>query len=137
MHTTNYFNTFIEVAEDCPAKEGEKPPMRGTKKSVANLQYEMLHDKPYQYTSDEVVFAIHATRKEIGEEGLEEAHQQFFSKGQPCFRASPLTKRYGWGVHSNEKGKVAIFGMETAEYQQLAEDEAIPKKKAMRNKRKK
>jgi len=25
-HSTNYFNTFIQVAEDCPAQRGEAPP---------------------------------------------------------------------------------------------------------------
>ncbi|MFO7540636.1 MAG: DUF6157 family protein [Chloroflexota bacterium] len=38
MTTTNYFNTLIEIAEDCPATVGEIPPVRGGKKSVANLQ---------------------------------------------------------------------------------------------------
>ncbi len=36
-HTTNYQNTFIQTAEDCPATTGEIPPMRGDKKSAANL----------------------------------------------------------------------------------------------------
>jgi hypothetical protein len=28
MHTTNYLNTFIEVAEDCPVKAAEIPPVK-------------------------------------------------------------------------------------------------------------
>jgi len=34
-HSTNYQNTFIEVAEDCPINTGNEPPTRGDKKSVA------------------------------------------------------------------------------------------------------
>lgn len=134
MKTTNYFNTFIEVAEDCPATHGETPPVRGSK-SVANLQFEMLHDHPYEFTSDDILFAVFATRKELPPEELMEQRALFFSKGQPCFRASPLTKRYGWGVHSNKEGKIALFGVESETYQNFVADDSVVKKKAMRSKR--
>lgn len=135
QHSTNYENTFIEIAEDCPISEGQIPPLKGDKKSVANLQFEMLRDRPYQYSSDDVLFTVFATRKDLISSELEEARQQFFSKGQPCFRASPLTKRYGWGVHSNAEGKVALYGAESEEYQQFVEDKSMAKVKAMRTKK--
>jgi len=91
MNSTNYFNSFIEVAEDCPAVAGEIPPLRGTKKSVANLQFEMLDGQPYKHTSDDILFVVYATKKEIPAEEWPEERVEFFSKGQPCFRASPLT----------------------------------------------
>jgi hypothetical protein len=50
--TTNYKNTFIQIAEDCPAVKGE----------------------------------------------IKEAREYFFSKGQACFRTSPLTKSYGASI---------------------------------------
>ena len=135
MSSTNYFNTLIEVAEDCPATIGEIPPLKGGKKSIANLQFELLHEHPYAYTSDDVLFSVYATRKEIPKEDWQEARERFFSKGQPCFRASPLTKRYGWGLHSNADGKIALYGIESEEYQRLVTDESVQKKKAMRSKR--
>ncbi len=135
MTSTNYFNTFIEIAEDCSAARGEIPPVRGDKKSVANLQFEMLYAHPYEFSSDDILFSVFATRKEIPQEELEEQRQLFFAKGQPCFRASPLTKRYGWGVHSDEEGKIAIFGVESKEYQRFVADESVIKTKAMRSKR--
>lgn len=135
MHTTNYFNGFIEIAEDCPTKAGAIPPIKGDKRSIANLQFEMLLDHPYEFTSDEILFSVFAIRKGFSAEEMEEERKRFFSKGQPCFRASPLTKRYGWGVHSNEEGKVALYGAETKAYQAFVADESIPKKKAMRSKR--
>ena len=137
MHTTNYYNSFIEVAEDCPAEQAIVPPLKGEKKSIANLQFDMLINHPYAFTSDEVFFKIHALRKEIPQSELEEAHKIFFSKGQPCFRASPLPKRYGWGVHSNAEGKVAIYGIDSDEYQQFLKDGNIEKTRAMRSSRKK
>lgn len=135
MHTTNYFNGFIEIAEDCPTTEGAMPPIKGDKRSVANLQFEMLLDHPYEFTSDEVLFSVFAMRKGFSNEEMEEERQRFFSKGQACFRASPLTKRYGWGVHSNKEGKIAIYGAETKAYAAFVQDESIKKTKAMRSKR--
>ena len=99
----------------------------------------MLYENPYKYTSDELLFGIFATRKGFSSDESdsyrmeEEAH--FFSKGQACFRASPLTKTYGWGIHSNEEGKIAIYGAETKEYQDFLKDDSIKKVKAMRSKR--
>lgn len=135
MTSTNYFNTFIEIAEDCTATVGEVPPVKGNKKSVANLEYEMLYEHPYKFTSDDVLFSVFATRKEISVEDLEAQRELFFSKGQPCFRAAPLTKIYGWGIHSDEEGKVAMFGVASEEYQRLVADKSIVKKKAMRSKK--
>jgi hypothetical protein len=135
VHTTNYENTFIEIAEDCPVNAGEMPSVKGENKSVANLQFALLYEYPYRYTSDEILFTVFATRNEISKAELEEERAQFFSKGQPCLRASPLTKKYGWGIHSNEAGKVAMYGAETAEYQKFVNDASVKKVKAMRSKR--
>ena len=134
-HTTNYENTLVEIAEGCPTQEGQEPPLKGDKRSVANHQYEMLIDHPYQLTSDDVFFMVFAKRNEIEEKNLASEREKFFSKGQPCFRASPLTKRYGWGVHSDANGKVAIYGAESPEYQKLLSDQSVMKVKAMKSKR--
>ena len=135
MKTTNYFNTFIEVAADCPVTQGEVPPVKGDKKTVANLQFEMLFEQPYKYTSDDVFFAVHAIRKDLTESEFDEARTQFFSKGQPCFRASPLTKRYGWGVHSDAEGRVALYGVGSEAYKKWVANPAVEKVKAMRSRR--
>lgn len=134
-HTTNYFNTLVEVADDCPVEQSEIPPIRGEKRSVANMQYDILSEAPYKYTSDEIFFTIFAKRKDVVDSELENAREQFFSKGQPCFRASPLTKRYGWGVHSDTNGKVALVARESDVYEALQKDDTIKKVKAMRSKR--
>ncbi|WP_375582781.1 DUF6157 family protein [Cyclobacterium xiamenense] len=135
-HSTNYYNTFIEIAEDCKAEMGEMPPIKGEKKTVANLQFDMLYGNDYKYTSDDVLFGVYAIRKEFEKRELSEQREHYFSKGQPCFRASPLTKSYGWGIHSNEEGKIAIYGVETEEYRKFLEDDTIKKVKAMSSKRK-
>ena len=133
VHTTNYETAFIAIAEDCPASTGEVPPIKGDKKSIANIQFDILKKSPYKYTSDDVLFQVFAEKNDLTETELAEARAAYFSKGQACFRASPLTKRYGWGVHHNEEGKIAIYGCESPEYEQLMNDDSIKVYKAMRS----
>lgn len=134
VNSTNYFDVLIEVAEDTKATSGTVPPIRGTGKSVANYEYELVSKSPYKYTSDDIFFLVYAERNEISKSKKE--RELYFSKGRPCFRASPLTKTYGWGVHSNKDGKVAIFAVESKEYLKMLKDIKIEKRKAMRNSRK-
>ena len=132
LHTTNYIDTFIEVADDCPTDIGEIPKPKGSNKTVAEMQFELLIKNPYKFTSDDIFFQVYADRNDLTKVEHKEAREQFFSKWQPCFRASPLTKRYGFGVHSDKDGKVAIFGRETKEYEQFVNDTKIKKVKAMK-----
>ncbi|MGH1516772.1 DUF6157 family protein [Chryseobacterium sp. JK1] len=135
QHTTNYINTFIEVAEDCPVLHSQTPPEK-KEKTIATLQYEKMTRHPYQYSSDDIIFECHAAKNDILENEKEEARKIFFSKGQACLRCSPLAKKYGFGIHHNSEGKVALFPIESKEYQSFLNDSSIVKTKAMRSKRK-
>jgi hypothetical protein len=135
MHTTNYFNTFIEIAEDCPVHSAEIPPQKGDEKTVATIQFGMIYDNPYKYTSDEIIFNVFAIKNNLSGFALKTEHEAFFSKGQPCLRSSPLTKRYGWGVHYNSEGRIAIYAAESDEYRKLVQDESLKHIKAMRSKK--
>jgi hypothetical protein len=86
----NYYDTLIEVADDCPASEAQVPQARGEK---------------------------------------------FLSKGHPHLRVSPLAKRYGWGIHNNAQGKIALTAVESREYRRLVNDPSTTKIKAFRSKR--
>lgn len=143
MHTTNYINTFITVAEDCPVDSATAPPSRKTP-SVSERTYLMLKDAPYRYTSDDVLFGVFADRKDIPKSARTDERTQFFAKAQACMRASDLGKKYGWGLHHDHEGKVAMVAMESDAYQHFASGDAVcPKTKApvvvkaaMRSKRK-
>jgi hypothetical protein len=134
-HSTNYFNSFILIAEDSAAKKGEFPPLKTEKPTIANMQFDLVIRNPYKFTSDEVLFQVYALRNGISKREHETEREAFFSKGQPCFRASPLTKRYGWGVHYNEEGRMALYGCETPEYNKLSKDPSLKVYKAMRSSR--
>ncbi len=135
MHTTNYINTFIGIAEDCKASTAEIPPLKAAEKTVANLQFELLRDHPYEFTSDDILFQVYATKNKIAAKDLKAARETFFSKGQACMRASPLTKRYGWGIHNNEEGKIALVAVDSKEYKKLSSDKKLKQTKAMRSSR--
>ncbi len=136
QHTTNYFNTFIEVAEDTKVSCGKMPLPKGNSKTIAEMQYELIAENPYKFTSDDIFFKIHANRSSIAKAIFKEERDQFFSIGRPCFRASPLTKTYGFGVHANSEGKIALYGVETAPYKAFLKDSSIKKVKAMRTAKK-
>jgi Family of unknown function (DUF6157) len=93
----------------------------------------MVSKNPYKYNSDDVLFQVFAVRNDLTKAEYKEAREHFFSKGQPCFRASPLTKRYGWGVHNNKDGKIAIFAIDSAEYAKFLKDKTLKVVKAMKS----
>lgn len=136
IHTTNYFDTLIEVAPDTKASSGSKPAPKGDQMTIAAMQYELLVSHPYQFTSDDVFFHVFAERNDLPESERPQAREAFFSKGQPCFRSSPLPKTYGFGIHSDSQGRVALMGMETERYEALQQDTTVKKVKAMRSTRK-
>ena len=139
LHTTNVVDTFISVAEDCPARSGEEPQPRGGNPTVATLQYAMIAKSPYKYTSDDVVFATSAPGRELGAKATKQtrslARETFFSKGQACMRASPLGKRFGWGVHADSEGRIAIYAIDSKRYEAFVRDPKLTQVRAMRSKR--
>lgn len=130
--TTNYRDAFIKASADCPVSEGEVP---AKAESVAGLQYALLREHPYGFTSDELLFEVHAKRHGIAEADRDAARAAFFAKPQACLRASPLVKRHGFGLHHDGEGRVAAFGLETTEYTRLSSDSTLSVVSRMRSKR--
>ena len=132
-HTTNYRSTFIEVAEDCPTDHAQEPPATEVP-TIGALHYRMIAEHPFERTSDDVIFSTWALRRGIDPDDRE-ARDEFFSRGQACLRASPLGKRYGWGVLSDAEGRVSLVARESEEYALLAADPTLGHTRAMRAKR--
>ena len=133
MHTTDYYNAFIEVSEDCRTATGIIPPERAGARTVARMQYGLIAGNPYGHTSDEMLFSVHAARSGVPEAEMEAARQRFFSKGQPCMRASDLPRRYGWGIHFDDRGRMALYAVDSEGYARLKGDPALAHTKAMRS----
>jgi hypothetical protein len=135
MSSTNYESTFIQVAADCPVPEAKEPPVGGKAPTVAELQYRLIAEHPYELSSDDVLFMVHATRHGIPEDEKSAAREAFFARDQACLRSSPLGKRYGWGVHHDADGRVALVPLGSDRYHALAADPAVKQLTAMRSKR--
>lgn len=132
-------NQFIEIAPDCPLKEAVIPLNRNAKKTIATLEYELLSSKPYSYSLQELKFATYVQQMQISPIELKMQRRQlleeFLTKPYACMRASPLTKKYGWGAHYDEHGKIAIYAVGSKEYSRLVADKTVNKFFAMRSKR--
>lgn len=132
--TTNYTDTFVSVATDCPAEGGEVPPARSPT-TIARMQYDMIRENPYRYTSDDVLFAIHSIRNGVPAAAVDGERMKFFSKGRACLRSSPLAKRYGWGIHHDAESRVAIYPRDSEQYRRLCQDPMLQQVPAMRSSR--
>jgi hypothetical protein len=137
--SVNYRNTFITAADDCPVGQGAVPPDRAGQPTVAGAQFAMLHAHPYRFTSEDVIFETSSARRALGPDvstkALADERARFFARPQACLRASPLPKRFGWGVHCDDQGRVAIFGIESNEYAELSHRASLDQRQAMRSRR--
>jgi len=135
-----YTNTFIQIAPDSDATEGIVPESNRKKTPIHMLEYQLLSENPYQLTNEDLIYEVYLKRQGITDEDRAERGEairaELFQKEHPCLRASALTKRYGWGAHYDENGKIALYPVDSAEYQQFVE-ECPNQLLAMRTKRKK
>ncbi|MEV5410079.1 DUF6157 family protein [Thermopolyspora sp. NPDC052614] len=118
-----YYKTLIAVADDCPVDAAVVPVARGGRKTVAVLQYEMLDGRPYRLTQEDVQFLSWVRRRpdadDLREDELAALREEFFSKSQACLRASPLPKKYGFGLLFDGGGRVALCPVESEEYRRI------------------
>lgn len=117
-------DTFVLIATDCPTAVAQVPVGRGDRPTVAVVQHELLTASPYTLTLEDLIYQVHIRREEMaGAEATKrsaEIRAELFAKPHPCMRASPLPKRYGWGVHHDAEGRIALIAAESAAYKRFA-----------------
>ena len=128
-------DTFIEVADDCPAVHAEVPPARGDRPTKAAIEYELIAGEPYALTEEDVAFRTRVVMRDIPEADWPAERERFLSHEKPRLRVSALAKRYGWGIHIDSHGRLALVAVESAEYRRLAADPALRHVRAFRTKR--
>jgi Family of unknown function (DUF6157) len=114
---TGYVNAFITIAPDCPVTEGTVPRLAT---SIAGLEHALLLNRPYDYTAHDLILEVNRHHKNVPDIDLDAFKAFLFAKSHPCMRLSMLTKRWGWGVHYDGQGRMALYGAETDEYRQFA-----------------
>lgn len=133
-------NTFVQIAPDSTTTKAIVPPMRGEAKPVHLWQYELLTAHPYKFTHEDLVYEVHIRHKGLEAEAAQHGaaiRKELFQKPHACLRASALPKKYGWGVHYDKAGRIALYGVGTKEYRQFVESKRGEVKLvfAMRSKR--
>jgi hypothetical protein len=113
----SYYQTLIAVADDCPVDAATVPVARGGKATVATVQYELLAERPYRMTQEDVLFLSWLRRRpeagRLAEDEVAALREEFFSRSQACLRP-----------------------MESAEYRRIVEGgEGYKVVKAMRSSR--
>jgi hypothetical protein len=129
----NYFDTLIAIAPDSPVQESVVPPRNDAKPTIAAEQYRLLADRPYQLTSEDVIFTVHADRRGIPEDERPAAHEAYFATPRACLRTSPLAKKFGWGLHSDAHGRLALVPAGSERYRALLDDPGTKVVRAMRS----
>src|ERR671935_2779147 len=99
-------DTFIEVAEDCPAVRAEIPPTRAGRATKAAIEYELIAGEPYALTEEDVAFRTRVLMRDIPEADWPAERERFLSQKKPRMQVSALAKRYGWGNHIDSPGRV-------------------------------
>ena len=138
MKDHNYYDTFIAVADDSTCETAKIPQPRGSAKTVPQMQFEMLHDNPFRFTQEDVLFTVWLDRQDQSDltaDEIQASREAFFSKGQACLRTSALAKTHGWGFIFDQEGKVALCPVESNDYRRHLQNEGLEQLKAMRSKR--
>jgi Family of unknown function (DUF6157) len=135
----NYLNTFIVVAEDWKATAGTVPKQRAGGSTVADLEFELVFSHPYTYTQEDVQFHVYAQRAGLSATVLStkgaSLREAFFSNPMACMRTSALAKTYGWRLHFDEWGCLALVSRDAPEYARRAGSAGVAHTRAMRSKR--
>lgn len=130
---TTIQSTLVAPAPDCPALGAEPPPAKA-QPTRATIEFDLLTEEPYTLDHMSLSHAVHVAMARAAGKPIQ-SFEAFHAKGQPCLRASPLTKRYGWGVHYDDAGRIALIDPASAEFAALRLDDTIKKTTAMRSKR--
>lgn len=128
-------DTFITCADDSNAVMGRVPPAREGERTIARLHYDLLSEHPYEFDLDSFNFEVYCLKNHIAPEHRDAHRAEFFAKGHPCMRASPLTKTYGFGAHYDGAGRIAIYPVDSKAYAKFVADAGIRKEPAMRTRR--
>jgi hypothetical protein len=115
MENVDYTDTFITVAPDTSAVAGVEP--SGT--TIAAATFALVASAPYTLRSSDVIFRVWAARHDVDASSPSE-WATFYSTPHACLRSSDLGKRYGWGIHADADGRLAVYAVGSAEYVALA-----------------
>ncbi len=90
-------DTCNKVIVDCKVKFGEVPAQKTEKKTVATMQFEMLRDHPYEFTSDDILFRVHAIKNNIDEKNIKKQRELLFCQRTALLSGFPVDEKIWLG----------------------------------------
>ncbi|MBA3390336.1 MAG: GIY-YIG nuclease family protein [Rubrobacter sp.] len=121
--STSAREELIEIAADSHVIRSEEPPYGGTGKTIARVSYEVLAENPYVFSEPEFYHEVHVIRRKRPDLRIESYN----------IKKLALVKNFGWGIHRNKDGKLALVPCESERYKELLADQLVKKTKAYRN----
>ncbi|WP_298225384.1 DUF6157 family protein [Acidocella sp.] len=85
-----YLDTFAEVVADRSIRAGVMP---DRSMSTEGIEQVLLTAGPDWFTGEDLILAVHARHKGVGDADIVAFKAALFSRPQMCLRASPLPKR--------------------------------------------
>lgn len=131
----NYVDTLIAIAPDSPVQRSVVPPRNTAKPTIAAEHFRLLADHPYELTSEDVIFTVYANKQGITPLERAAAREAYFATPRACLRTSPLPKTFGWGLHADATGRLALVPVESDRYAELLDDPGTKAVRAMRSSR--
>jgi hypothetical protein len=94
-----------------------RSPGAGWPSDEGAIEYELIAGEPYALTEEDVAFRTRVLMRDIPEADWPAERERFLSQEKPRLRVSALAKRYGWCIHLDSHGRVALVPVESTEYQ--------------------
>ena len=87
--------------------------------TIAATTFSLIASAPYALRSSDVIFQVWASRHDVDPSSADE-WASFYSTPHACLRSSDLGKRYGWGIHADADGRLAVYAVGSDAYASLA-----------------
>jgi VCBS repeat-containing protein len=113
-------NILITIADGCTHATGTIPISGKDSKTITEIQYETLIEKPFKYTEYEFQKEVHHVRR----------NKPHLKIDKYDIRRSMLCKEWGWGIYINKEGAIGLVGCESDRYKELMQDVSVKKIKA-------
>lgn len=118
-------NTLIIPSEDCPASESIIPVGKNKKNTIPVDWYENLISNAYKYTEREFRELIYFKIRGDSTNKIDDYDS----------RRSLLCKKYGWGIHIDGLGRLALCARGSKQFKELTSDPLVTKVRAFNAKR--
>ncbi|WP_222433376.1 DUF6157 family protein [Vibrio cyclitrophicus] len=99
---------LILISQDTIATQSEIPPESD---AITCIVYEVLTENPYRFTEPELHCEVHYERRGM----------HHLKIGSYSIKRSNLLKKYGWGIHKDSDGRLALVASDTDKYVRLSQ----------------